>query len=237
MSQPHTKLAARANKLSSHLWQGVAWETRIGHLMMRLAGSVPSSIGKALFMEFEKAGIEVPRISDGADWGEKTYAFLKGRRGMRHEEIEDAMQEFYIDVLSGKKRLRGDVTLKQAMSWSLKGILNKREDRRRKTKRETGLPVDEDGVQRDVVDIKSWGQMSTMLSPRTVKSILRELPTVHKDAVEWFQMVMNGLQNREIAEQWGVARSHVSRWQRTYVPKIRKIVEKFIDPEALRLAI
>ena len=237
MSQPHKKLAARANKLSSHLWQGVAWETRVGHLMLRLAGSGASSWGKAMYMEFQKAGIEVPRVSDGANWGEKTYAFLKGRRGMRHEQIEDAMQEFYMEILSGKKKVSGDVDLKQAMSWALRGLTNKQIDDHRKTKREVGMPVDEEGVQRDVKDIKSWGQMSTMLNRRTVKSILRDLPKIHERAVEWFQMVMNGMQNRDIAEAWGKHRSEVSRWQRTHVPKIRLVVEKYIDHEALRLAI
>lgn len=261
--QPHRKLAARATQLSSALWQEVDWETRVAHLFVRLAGSMPANWGRAVYVEFVKAGVEdMPPIAGldpadmmsevgprkiemairkhqpnyGADFGEKAYATLK-RKGLGHEAIEDIMQDFLLEIFSGKREIAGK-PLGSAKSWVLRGLTNKSIDLfRREKKRDVGLPTDEEGVQRDIKDVRSWGQLSSLLTPRTVKSILNELPRVHSRAVDWFQMVLNGLRPAEIAQQWGVSKPLVSRWQRENVPKIRAIVEKYIDPEGLRMAI
>lgn len=238
MTQPHKKLAARASRLSMQLWQGVDWETRVAHLCLRLAGTMPGNWGEAIFEQFRKAGVEdVPEgRREARDWGEYVFASLK-RKGLKDETIEDLMQDLIMEVIAGSRKLKS-LPLSSAKSWVMNGLQRKGIDLfRRNKKRDVGLPMDDEGVQRDVKDVRSWGQLSSMLNPRTIKAILRELPRVNERAVEWFEMVMNGLQNNEIAEAWGVSRSRVSAWQRKFVPKIKAIVEKYIDPEGLRMAI
>lgn len=55
--------------------------------------------------------------------------------------------------------------------------------------------------------------------------MLRELDDVRPRAPEWLRARLDGDSGQEIATDWGVTPSYVSKFQRMYLPEIKRVVE------------
>lgn len=168
-----------------------------------------------------KASEEVPELGETLEFDEiyrryAPYAATVALRVMgRRSEVEDLVQEVFVDVHQGLSKLQNPAALR---SW-IATITVRKATRRLKwlsARRFIGLPVPE--VDPDVVDASASPEDRAL-----VQQVFRALERVDADArVAWLLRNLEGLKLEEVAEQCGCALATAKR----RIAKAQAILQK-----------
>lgn len=249
---PQHELRRRAVDLSRRIYGTLPWGYRVAGLLLVLAGDALDAFGRASYAECIKAVVRgMPDLPNGkqafdlvqdverrgadalpAGYGRafavRVFKILISKFG-DHELAEEAMSHVLLQIARGKIHIRNGSSLQEAESLLLVVALNGARDglRARNRRREQPLIREDDNAQTtvDVEDPQAFERLDKLLPASELQAVLRELAEVHPRAPDWLQARLQGDSGQEIAIDWGTTPSYISKWQKTYVPQIKKLVE------------
>lgn len=249
---PQHELRRRAVDLSRRIYSTLPWGYRVAGLLLVLAGDALESFGRAsygeciravvrgmpdlpsgkqaldLVQDVQRRGADALPAGYGRPFAVRVFKILISKFG-DHEIAEEAMSHVLLQIARGKIHIRNGSSLQEAESLLLVVALNGARDnlRARNRRREQPLFRDDDGAQTtvDVEDPQAFELLDKLLPASELKALLRELVEVHPRAPDWLQARLQGDSGQEIAIDWGTTPSYISKWQKTYVPQIRKRIE------------
>jgi len=212
---------------------------------------MPLVFGRVIYVEFIKASIRgLPDLDSGrpaldltdevtrrgADAVPSGYGKpFQGRvfrilsRFSDPQVAEEAMSQVLFQVARGKLHIEDGSSLHQAESYVIAAAMNAARDilRARGRRREDSLVRERDNEQAtvDVQDPEAFARLDKLMPPSELRDVLRELGNIHPRAPEWLRARLDGDSGQEIATGWGTTPSYVSRWQKQYLPEIKRVVE------------
>jgi len=242
-SHPITVIAqSRASDLSRKIYA----------LLVVLAADSVDVWGRLFYAEFIKAGVrDLPDLysgkpaSDmiqivhekGADalppgygkpFASRLYRILMVRFGADPLLIEEAMSDLMSKAVRGKLHIANGSSLGAAETYIIVAAQNSVRDRLRAQGRKREVPMGLDRDQDDPIDVEdpnAFKMLDKAISPTELAKLLRELESVHPRAPEWLRARLDGDSGQEISEAWKTTPSYVSKWQKTFLPKIKRVVE------------
>ncbi len=245
-------LLRRAVDLSRRIYASLPWGYRIAELITVLAGDSLDAFGRVIYAEMIKSVVRgMPDVApgktafdlvqdverEGADalppgygrpFASRLHKVLLSKLG-DPEVAQDAMSKVLLQVVRGKVHIHSGADLHSAEAYIVTACLNAGRDilRAEGRRRERPLVRDRDDEQTtvDVEDPNAFQQLDTLLPASELKAVLRELGEVHPRAPEWLKARLQGDSGQEIASEWGVTPSYVSKFQRIYLPEIKRVVE------------
>lgn len=169
----------------------------------------------------------------GRNFGEKLYRTLL-KKFRNPELVEEAISNTVVKLVSGQMRVEEGVELPKAESFVITSAINAAMDLLRSRKRDKAdqMPMDDEGVELDMVDPNSFQQIGDMLSPSEMRNMLREISLVHPKAEEWVTTVLEGGKKIDLAKQWGVSPNAITNWENRYMDKIQDVVKKYLKDAA-----
>jgi len=181
-----------------------------------------------LVQEVERRGADALPAGYGRPFAARVFKILISKFG-DHEVAEEAMSHVLLQIARGKIHIRSGSSLQEAESLLLVVALNGARDglRSRNRRREQPLVRDNDEAQNsvDVEDPQAFERLDKLLPASELEAVLRELAEVHPRAPAWLQARLQGDSGQEIAIDWGTTPSYISRWQKMYLPAIKKRIE------------
>ena len=154
------------------------------------------------------------------------------------EIAEEAMSGVLLQAARHKLQIHNGSDLRGAEAYVITIALNQARDivRARARRREDSLVRERDDQQTvDLEDPAAFHDLDTLLPPSELRSILQQLGRVHPRAPEWLRARLDGDSGIEIAQEWGTTPSYISKWQRTYVPEIKRLVEHHLRQGRIRV--
>lgn len=249
---PQHQLQRRAVDLSRHIYATLPWGYRVAGLLLVLAGDSLEAFGRAsygeciravvhglpdlpngkpaldLVQDVQRRGADALPAGYGRPFAVRVFKVLISKFG-DHEIAEEAMSHVLLQIARGKIHIRNGSSLQEAEAMLIVVALNGARDalRARGRRREQPLIREDDDAQTtvDVEDPQAYEQLDKLLPASELKTLLRELVEVHPRAPDWLQARLQGDSGQDIASDWGTTPSYISKWQRTYVPQIRKRLE------------
>lgn len=249
---PQLVLQRRAVELTRRIYASLPWGYRVGELLLVLAGDSLDAFGRATYAELIKS---VVRGMPDAPGGKPAYDLIgdvtrKGADALPPgygrpfasrvfkillskfsdpEVVEEAMSHVLLQIARGKIHVRNGADLADAEALLITIAMNAARDllRARGRRREDSLvrEREDDDVSVDVEDPGAFTRLDKLMPASELRSVLRALGQVHPRAPDWLKARLDGDSGQEIATNWGVTPSYVSKWQRTYIPEIRRVVE------------
>ena len=256
-----TKLAAQASKLSRRIFASLPWGFRLAHLLTKLAVDTQEAFGRLAYAEFLKSGvtglpdikgmpalsfrseIQGPRAADklpkgyGKPFGIKVWKIALSKF-YQPELVEEAISHVMIKLVSGGVNIREGTDLKQAEAFIITSVMNAATDALRKKKREApsrSLIQDdgEGGVEEvDISDPHAFRDLERMIPQSEMGKIMQELRRINERAPAWVEAKLDGLSDREIAEEWGVTPSAIINFKNRYFDKIEAVFNKYLSDAA-----
>jgi len=254
------KLAQRAQDLSRQIYASLPWGYRIAQLLSKLALDTQEVLGRFIYAEFIKAGVEgLPDIQGqpalsyqdkvrgpngvyklpkdyGRSFGQKAW-FIAFSKLRNQNVVEEAVATAMMRLVKRNPFHEG-TPLKTAESYVITAILNLgrniiRNTARRREDSLSGRQRD-DGSENpiDLKDPDSFEGLDDLIPSSDLPGILRNLERVHEKAPAWVQFQMEGFRSREIAEQWGISAVRMSQWQKKYLPHIKRIFDNYFRSAA-----
>lgn len=248
---PQHLLRRRASDLSRGIYASLPWGYRVAGLLVVLAADSLDAFGRVTMAQMILAvvrglpdvggkpasdwiqdvyrkGPDVLPPGTGRHFAQKVYKILLSR--FSDPEIADeAMSRVMLQATRDKLHVHNGADMKNAESYLITACLNAARDvlRSRSRRREESLNRDHDDEQgtKDVEDPEAFAELDKLLRPSELKGVLQALRDVHPRAPDWLTARLDGDSGQEIAAEWGTTPSYVSKWQRIYVPVIRKVVE------------
>lgn len=243
-------LRRQAVDLSRRIYALLPSGYRIAELFTVLAGDGLDAFGRAVYAEFiksvvrgmpdvasgkaafdlvqdvERRGAEALPVGYGRPFASRVFKILVSKFSDA-EVVEDAMAQVLFQVARDKLHIHNGASLHEAEALVVTVALNAARDilRARGRRREQQLVRDDDETTVDVEDPRAFQRLDKLMPASELRDILRELGQVHPRAPEWLRARLDGQSGQEIAEEWGTTPSFVSKWQRVYLPKVKKVVE------------
>jgi DNA-directed RNA polymerase specialized sigma24 family protein len=181
-----------------------------------------------LVQDVQRRGADALPAGYGKPFAVRVFKILISRFG-DHEIAEEAMSHVLLQSARGKIHIRSGSSLQEAEAMLIVVALNGARDalRARNRRREQPLLREDDNAQTtmDIEDPLAFQQLDKLLPASEIRSLLRDLAEVHPRAPDWLQARLQGDSGQDIAIDWGTTPSYISKWQRTYVPQIRKRIE------------
>jgi len=249
---PQHALARRASKLSRKIYAAMPWGYRVAGLLTILAADALDAFGRTMSAEMvmsvvrgmpeiggkpamdwiqdvHRKGADVLPTGTGREFAARVYKILLTKFG-DPEIAEEAMSAVLLASARKKIHIANGVSMHEAGSYIITACLNAARDllRARGRRREDSLVRDRDedsGQNDEVEDPRAFERLDEALPASELRKILTELGDVHPRAPEWLKARLDGQSGQEISEAWQTTPSYVSKWQRTYLPQIKKVVE------------
>lgn len=226
-------LTARADALSRRIYASLPWGFRFANLFLKLSLDSAETIGRLIHRLFREAGVrDLPE-------DERSYGKLFGNQLMRMmmskfknpELVEEAMSKLMEKILTHKVQVHHGADLRSAQALITTSLMRDTLSimRSRRRKREVGIPTDEHGRPMDLSDPSGWEELEEYLPRSKWEAIKREIKNQLGDkALSWVVAQMDGLTDRQIAEQWGVSPRAVGKWSQGWAPKIREVIVNYL---------
>lgn len=249
---PQRLLYRRAVDLSRKIHTSLPWGYRVAQLFAVLAGDNLDSFGRVAtgamvlavvrgladiggkpasdwIQEVHRKGPNALPPGTGRHFAGRVYKILMTKLG-DPEVAEEAMSQVMLQIARGRVHITNGSDVQTAESLLITIGLNAGRDllRARGRRREDSLVRDRDEEQTtvDVEDPNAFAQLDKLMPASELRDILRELGEVHPRAPEWLRAKLDGDSGQEIAVDWGVTPSYVSKFQRTYLEAIKRVVER-----------
>jgi len=228
------------------------WGFRVAELFQVLAADSLDAFGRVIYAEFIKSVVRgMPDVAPGktafdlvqdierkgpdalpAGYGRpfasRLFKVLLSKLG-DPEVAQEAMSKVMLQVVRGKVHIHNGADLHSAEAYVVTACLNAGRDVLRAVgkRREQALVRDRDDEQSaiDVEDPEAFARLDKLLPASELRAVLRDLGEVHPRAPEWLRARLQGDSGQEIAQEWQTTPSYVSKWQRIYLPEIRRVVE------------
>ena len=245
-------LHRRAVDLSRRIYASLPWGFRVAQLVTILAADSLDVFGRVIYAEFiksvvrgmpdvapgktaldlvqdvERKGADALPAGYGRPFASRLFKVLLSKLG-DPEVAQDAMSKVMLQVVRGKVHVHNGADLHSAEAYVVTACLNAGRDilRGQGRRREQSLVRERDDEQAtvDVEDPEAFSKLDKLMPASELQDILRELAGVHPRAPEWFKARLDGDSGQEIADSWGTTPSYISKWQRTYLPEVRRVVE------------
>lgn len=256
-----TKLAAQASKLSRRIFASLPWGFRLAHLLTKLAVDTQEAFGRLAYAEFLKAGVEGlpeikgmpalsfrseiqgPRAADklprgyGKPFGLKVWKIVLAKF-YQPEIVEDAISKVMIKLVTGDVRIREGTDLKTAEAFIITAVMNAATDALRKKKREVPSRslIQDDGEggseEIDVTDPHAFRDLERMIPRSEMVKIMRELRAINERAPSWVEAQLEGLSDRELADEWGTTPNYLTNWKKRYLESVQAVFDKYLSAAA-----
>ena len=245
-------LRLKATNLGRRIYASLPWGYRLAGVLLVLAGDALDAFGRAVYSEciravvrgmpdipsgkpaldlvqdVERRGPDALPVGYGRPFAARVYKILIAKFA-DPEVAQEAMSHVLLQIARHKIHIANGASLQEAEALVITVALNAARDllRARKRRQERSLVRDEDDAQTtlDVEDPAAFERLDQLLPAAELRSVLRELGEIHPRAPEWLRARLDGDSGQEIAAEWGTSPSYVSKWQSTYVPQIKKVVE------------
>ncbi len=241
----------RARDLNQRIYTSFPWGFRVAGLLLVLGGDSLDSFGRVITGEMILAvvrglpdiggkpasdwiqqvhlkGADVLPPGAGRPFAQKVYKILLTRFGSPGV-AQDAMSNVMLQVARHKLHIKNGASLHEAESYVITIALNAARDllRAQGRRREDSLihERDDEGVQVDVEDPGAFRELEKAITPDQMDRLLRDLRGVHPRAPEYVRALLDGDNAAEIAQDWRVTPSYVSKFKRIVGPRIRSLVE------------
>jgi DNA-directed RNA polymerase specialized sigma24 family protein len=244
-------LHRRAVDLGRKLYASLPWGYRVARFFEVLAADSLDAFGRVVtaqmilavvrgipdigsrpasdwIQDVNRRGPDVLPAGTGRAFASRVYKILLSKF-TDPEVAEEAMSKVMLQAARGKLHLHNGSEVHDAESYIITIALNAARDllRAQGRRREDSLVRERDDQQTtiDVEDPEAFARLDKLLPASELRVVLRDLGEVHPRAPEWLQARLQGDSGQEIATDWGTTPSYVSKWQRQYVPAIRRVVE------------
>lgn len=226
-------LIARADELNRRIYASLPWGFRFANLFVKLSLDSAETIGRLIHRLFREADVQdLPE-------DERNYGKLFGNQLMRMmmskfknpELVEEAMSKLTEKILAGKVPVHHGADLRSAQALITTSLVRDTLSimRSRRRKHEVAIPTDEHGRPMDLSDPSGWEELEDYLPRSKWEAIKREIRGQLGDkALSWVVAQMDGLTDRQIAEQWGVSPRAVGKWSQGWAPKIREVIVNYL---------
>jgi len=249
---PEHALHRHAVNLSRRIYSSLPWGFRVAELFHVLAADSLDVFGRVIYAEFIKAVVRgMPDVAPGKaafdlvqeverkgpdalpggygrPFASRLFKVLLSKLG-DPEVAQDAMSKVMLQVVRGKVHIHNGADLHSAEAYVVTACLNAGRDvlRAQGRRREQSLVRERDDEEKvvDVEDPEAFGRLDELLPASELQDILRELAGVHPRAPEWLQARLQGDSGQEIAADWGVTPSYISKFQRVFLPRITAVVQ------------
>lgn len=241
-----TKLAA-VDGLNRKIYASLPWGFRVAQVMVRLSYSLTETVGRVFYSLFLRSGVEgmpagpqpgtkperLPK-GYGSEFGKKLYAFILKKTG-NPDKAETVIGEMMLSVAKGKFKIAEGYRLQQAESYVFQAATRHisdviREERGRKDRGTYREPAINDSIDDlNLSDPNAFRELDGMISHRDLNDILEELEDIDPRAPSWLEAQLNGVLNVELAAMWGVTEPRISQWERSNLPKIKKVIEQYVN--------
>jgi DNA-directed RNA polymerase specialized sigma24 family protein len=249
---PQHVLARRATALSRRIYGSLPWGYRIAGLLVVLSGDSLDAFGKVIagemilavvrgmpdvggrpafdwIREVQTEGAEVLPPGTGRQFAAKVYKVLLTRFGSP-DVAQEAMSNVLLQVARHKLHIKNGASVHEAESYVITIALNAARDILRAQGRRRENPLvrdrDDDEVTIDVEDPESFRNLDQAITRDQMGRMLRDLEEVHPRAPDYVRALLDGDSATEIAEDWRVTPSYVSKFKRLVGPEIRRFVQE-----------
>jgi len=208
--------------------------------MVRLAYGLTDTAGRVFYALFLDSGVQgMPPGAEpgtkperlppgyGKRFGERLYAMLL-QKAKDPDTVESVIADMLLTVSRGKFKVDENTTLRGAEQYVMKAALNHLINALRSKRRMED--INGEGI--DVSDPSAFRNLDEFLPRADIQKLLHDLERVDKRAPSWLEAQLDGLKNVELAEEWGVAKSYISNWEKANLPKIKQIVMKYVQNAA-----
>jgi len=244
-------LLRRLVDLNRRVYASHPWGYRVARLLLHLAGDALDTFGRVITGEMVLAvvgglpeiggkpasdwiqdvhlkGAEVLPLATGRPFAQKVYNILLTRFGSP-EVAQEAMANVLLQVARKKLHIKNGASLHDAESYVITVALNAARDILRAQGRRRERPLvrerDDESMTLDVEDPSSFQALDTAITPAQMQRLLRDLAAVHPRAPDYVRALLDGDSASEIAGEWHVTPSYVSKFKRLVGPEIRRFVE------------
>lgn len=152
--------------------------------------------------------------------------------------VQEVMQQVAVELTAGTKQTIKALPLSSAESYVKDRVKRRSIDLIRSTKRQSNPVVDKEISEHINISApnavhKLWTDLGASGRREIQKALHRDVDRRHPEwAWEWIEAQLEGLSNRDLAAQWGVAPSMVTQWVQRYLPAIRDVFEEFLGMDA-----
>lgn len=255
-------LAAQFRQFNRKLYASLPWGYRVAGLMLHLASSVTDSLGKVIYFELIKAGVDgMPDVNGapasefldkhpknperlptgyGRKLADRLYAILLSKT-KNPDAVEEVISDYLVTVSRKGIPVPVGSTLSQAESYVKNSVMNALSDyfRANKGRKDRGgvkpsdLSIDDENSEfGNLADPNAFKNLDDMLPQSDLRQLMRDLEHINSRAPSWLEAQLEGLSNTELAAEWGVGKSAISEWERTNLPKIKKLVLDYVREAA-----
>jgi len=249
---PLHDLARRLRDLNREVYASMPWGYRLAQVLTVLAGDSLDAFGRVIYAEFvravvrgmphteagkpafdlvqdvERKGADALPPGYGRPFASRAYKVLLAKFG-EPSLVTDAMAHVMEKAARGKLHIANGSSLYSAETYVLVAVGNAIRDQLRARGRRREVPLvrerDDDYTEMDVEDPAAFHELERAISPTEMQALMNDLREVHPRAPEWLRARLDGDSGREIADEWGTTPSWVSKWQRLYLPQVKKLVE------------
>lgn len=255
------KLASKARQLNRTIYASLPLGYRIAQVMLKLSMSSQEAFGKAIYAEFIKADITgMPPINGepaetwkdklkgprgalrlpsgyGISLGAKAYAVAVRKLG-DPEVVEDALSAVATKLAMGKMHLNPGDSLSNAERYIISSVMRAGIDAYRAKHRDydrsekthaTPLSIED----LDVSDPRAFKEIEQSLPPATLKRIYSEVAKIDPPrSLAWLEAQLEGLSDRELAQEWGISAARVSQITGRYKTETYQIFKKYLSAAA-----
>lgn len=255
-------LAAQFRQFNRQLYASLPWGYRVAGLMLHLASSVTDSLGKVIYFELIKAGVrDMPDVNGapasefvdkhprnperlptgyGRKLADRLYAILLTKT-RSPDSVEEVISDYLVTVTRKGIPVPEGSTLAQAEGYVKNSVMNALSDyfRANKGRKDRGgvrpdnqSLDDEDSGFGNLADPNAFKNLDNLLPQADIRRLMQELESVNPRAPSWLEAKLEGLSGVELAAEWGVGKSAISEWERTNLPKIKKLVLNYVREAA-----
>jgi DNA-directed RNA polymerase specialized sigma24 family protein len=248
--------AFRARALSRQIFASLPWGFRLANLFLMCASDAAGTLGRTAYALFVAAAVRNMPPVDGRDaldlvaeilgpqdadklpldygrvFGGRLFRSLLAKFGP--DLAEEATAETLMKLARGKVHVRNGASLAEAEALVATVAINaardlaRREQRRRQYLNESGdQPL-------DVEDPEAFAAVERALSPSDMARVLHDLEKIHPRARSFAEALLNGDSKTEIAEDWSVTPSYVSKWFREHKSDFLQVLQKHMREAARR---
>jgi DNA-directed RNA polymerase specialized sigma24 family protein len=211
--------------------------------MIHLASGLTDAVGNAFYQEFIRRGVVgMPPVNGedpgtgtkappgyGKRFGERLYAILLGK-SRNVDTVEEALSVSLTQLAEGKLgRISPGFPLRDAEQYVTRMALNNQATLWRKGRNRSNEDIND---RADLTDPNSFKNLDTLLPHTELTQLLQDLEKVNSRAPLWLEAKLDGLSSVEIASEWGVGKSAVANWEKQYIPKIKRVVLRYLQEAA-----
>lgn len=232
---PQVELAQRARRLSRRIFASLPWGFRLAHLFSFLSADAASTLGRSAYALFVASAVRnMPPVEGrealdlvrdirgpedaaklppdyGRVFGSRLFRSLLAKFGP--EIAEEAVAETLLKIVRGKVQVRNGAALSEAEALVSTVAINSARDLARGEQRRRRNVQDDDGSL-DLEDPQAYAEVERALSPTEMERVLRDLERVHPRARSFAEALLDGDTKSEIAQEWRVTPSYISKWLR-----------------------